>query len=397
MKVNSIFKKLIHLFLLSAVFCGFFYSTPIFISAALPPICTDSTDPAYDPTDASCSPTTPPTNSPAPGTGTTTTPKPADTTTPKPATPTPKSDGPAIGGLKNCTVDSNATLTPKQGNEKLRDCLRDIIQLVITIAVLISVASLAGYGIQLMNPMETSGKIQGQIAQRITELAVGGVILGMFGTILATINPATLTTSKIFGESAVATFREFIKAGQGTTNAGISKGTGATPGAGGTTSGGSSDPILTSIQKPDKTIDVTKLQALIKDPAKKIELEKLVTKNDQCEEEFAITKDCSNYSLIKSTTITELKNAGINSKHTPNADLSSPIFANFAMTFKKDSNDTSGVYTATYQKDGKSVTQKFKITGKAGDLCPVANLNLVDAVKPGEEIIKANCSIKIVK
>jgi hypothetical protein len=363
------------------------------------PACTQSTQPCNDKTDPNCAKSANPCNDKTDPNCIKSTKPCNDKTDPACAK---QSDGPVIGGLKNCTVDKNATFTPKDGNEKLKNCLRDIIQLVITIAVLISVASLAGYGIQLMNPMETSGKIQGQIAQRITELAVGGIILGMFGTILATINPATLTTSKVFGDNAVATFREFIKAGQGTTNSGVSKGTGAAPGAGGTSSGGSSDPALKAIYVDNKqTIDPTKLAkvAANKSSSEYKALQKLVDLNDQCTDIFATGTECVSYSKIDDKIIKELKDAGIKSSYADNStltDLPGPVIANYDMKVTKESDDTSGIYTATFQLNGKTETQKFNIKGTAGQLCPVSKLFLGDPVKAGTKIIDTGCSIKTI-
>lgn len=317
--------------------------------------------------------------------GTTASPKPADTTTPKPATPATKSDGPVIGGLKKCTVEKNETFNPTQGNEKLRDCLRDIIQLVITIAVLISVASLAGYGIQLMNPLETSGKIQGQIAQRITELAVGGLILGMFGTILATINPATLTTSKIFGDNAVATFREFIKAGQGATTAGVSKGTGATPGAGGTTSGGASDKIYTDILT-GSVVDKAKVNAL--SPAKKAELVKFVTKYDICNDNFSNETSCGNITQISDVRIKELAAENIKSTHTTPSQLAGPVNTNKKIDDIVDNNN--GNYSVIFS--GATTATLVTITGAGTNPCKNPPKGAIEA---GKVFVPSDCTLKL--
>jgi hypothetical protein len=312
------------------------------------------------------------------------TPTPGTTTTPKPATPAAKSDGPVIGGLKKCTVEKNDTFTPAKGNEKLRDCLKDIIQLVITIAVLISVASLVGYGIQLMNPMETSGQVQKQIATRITELAVGGIILGMFGTILATINPATLTTSQIFGQNAVENFRRYIGIGQGATAAGVSKGTGAT---GGTTGASGGNSILASYQKPDGSFDVDKIKAT-KDAERKT-LVDLVSKDDECTDMFSNDGSCAGYSAIKPETIALLKTAGIESKYTTSTkQYAGPVFTNYKITSITDK--TGGAYELAV--DGDTQNTYVIITGKGTDPCKNVPKGPIEA---GKEFIPVGCSLKV--
>jgi hypothetical protein len=317
---------------------------------------------------------------PAPST---TTPKPVDTGTTKTPAPVAKSDGPAIGGLKSCTVDKNATFTPADGNQKLRDCLKDIISLVITIAVLISVASLVGYGIQLMNPMETSGKIQGQIAQRITELAVGGVILGMFGTILATINPATLTTSQIFGQNAVENFRRYIGIGQGATAAGVSKNNGTGPSV--ITSGGINDPVLTAIlnggkfdkSKFDKITDKTKLQALI-------------DKNDKCTNIFA-DLSCDSHAPIDPKIIKDLEAVPFKSKYSEPKEIAGPVVIKYDTKITKDTK--TDVYTATFDLDGKKQTKTFKLRGTGTAPCDEKSLDLNNVSTAGKNIVPKGCTL----
>jgi hypothetical protein len=330
------------------------------------------------------------TPAPTPTPGTTTTPTPGTTTTPKPATPAAKSDGPVIGGLKKCTVEKNDTFTPQAGNEKLRDCLKDIIQLVITIAVLISVASLVGYGIQLMNPLETSGQVQKMIATRITELAVGGVILGMFGTILATINPATLTTSQVFGQNAVENFRRYIGIGQGATNAGISKNKGGANA--GTNDKGAS--ILATYQKTDGsgTFDTDKIKALKDGSPEKKSLIDLVTLDDECTDLFSTEKDCVGYTPISSKTLKSLNDAGIKStiKDDPNLkQLPGPLNTNYKIDDVVKGKD--GVFSLIV--NGDTTATVVKIRGKGTDPCKTEPKGAIEA---GKLFIPADCSVEIV-
>lgn len=319
-----------------------------------------------------------PTTTPS-ATGTATAPKPSTAPT------STKSDGPSIGSLKACVVDNTQKdITSKNGNKIIQDCLKSVINLVITLAVLISIASLVGYGIQLMNPLEESGKINGQIVERIKSLAIGGLILGSFGTILATINPATLTSNQILGQSAIDTFRSYISSGTKTgavkTPVAGGGGTGAT-----TVTGGNIDPILKSVTKTDGSIDVTKITA-----ANKPKLIELVSKNDQCTNIFA-DSTCDSYAPIPTKTIDALEVAGVSSTYKEPAEIAGPIILKYDSKIVKDA--TSGLYTTSFSVDGKQQKATFKLRGSGTAPCSEADLDLGNTATAGKTIVPKGCTL----
>lgn len=287
-------------------------------------------------------------------------------------------NGPAIGGLKNCQVDRNRPeISATEGNKIIQQCIKDVISIVITIAVLISIASLVGYGIQLMNPMMESGKVNGQIVDRIKSLVVGGIILGMFGTILATINPATLTTSQILSTDAVANFKKYINVGEAATKEGVKTGTG--------TSTGNSDPVLKGILKTDGTVDPTKITA-----TNKPQLQTIVDKNDQCTNVFA-DSSCDSYAPLSQTVIANLDKAGISSKYKEPAEITGPIAVKYDTKITKDA--TSGVYTATFTFDGKVQKATFKLRGTGTTPCNDESLDLNNTSTAGKNVIPKGCTL----
>ncbi len=322
------------------------------------------------------------------------------TTAPAPKPTSTKSDGPSIGSLKACVVDkSRKDISSDDGNKIIRECIKSVINLVITLAVLISIASLVGYGIQLMNPMMESGKINGQIVERIKSLAIGGFILGSFGTILATINPATLTSNQLLGKPVIDSFREYISLG--VKNSPPSKGGTGTAGGTGTTGTASTAEITTAITtvSTNGKIDKAKLDSATNAATKKV-LQDAVDKEDECTDIFATGTGCVGYVKIEKAVLKSLNDAGLKSSYDANSSLTTvpgPVIANYDMTVTKDSNDTSGIYTSTIKVEGKDETQKFKITGAAGQLCPVTNLFFQPPPKAGQTIIKAGCTLTILK
>jgi hypothetical protein len=251
----------------------------------------------------------------------------AGTPTPTPTTTTPANstatstgnnpDNKGFGVLKECQVDGAEQIDPTKATERVNGCIKQIIQLVIVISILLAVISITVYGIQTMNPLATNaGGINAKIAERIKGIAVGGVLLGMFGTILGTINPATLNTSSIFGGKVIESFREYISNGAKTTQtqADTGRNTASTPDAN----------LINSIIKDGK-LDKTIVQT------KKKELITLVTKNDECTNVFSDSATgCKGFTPFNPKTIELLKAEGIKSTSTNNSEFkSSNVNANF--------------------------------------------------------------------
>ena len=206
----------------------------------------------------------------------------------------------------------------------------------------------------------------------------------------------------MLGKPVIDSFREYISLG--VKNAPPSKGTPG--GAGGTGSGGatgtaSTAEITTAIASVSTAgkIDKIKLDLPANKDAKKL-LQDAVDKDDECTDIFATGTGCVGYVKIEKAVMKSLNDAGLKSSYDTNSSLTTvpgPVVANYDMTVTKDSNDTSGIYTATIKIEGKDETQKFKITGAAGQLCPVTNLFFQPAPKAGQTIIKAGCTLTIIK
>ncbi len=187
---------------------------------------TTTTTPTLAPT------TTAPTAGTTP-TQTTTTPKPA--TPPAPPTPktptTPKQTlnidkSPKIPDglfapqsdtkIKNCDFLSitndpeTKSGNPDAVNGVLTQCFKDILSIVVIIAIVISIGMIGYTAITIMNPLQDSNVTSKMLGEKIQALIVGGLLVGSFGTILFTINPASTRLDGIFSSDIICQVRTQI-------------------------------------------------------------------------------------------------------------------------------------------------------------------------------------------
>jgi hypothetical protein len=118
-----------------------------------------------------------------------------------------------IGSLKNCSVDSPTAnpeklkTDPNAANEFIFKCLKDIIQIVITISIILAVMRMIFVGIQYLNTFGDDSKLNAELSKAITGFVAGAVILGLFATIIQVINPSALKIDKIFSAQVIADYK----------------------------------------------------------------------------------------------------------------------------------------------------------------------------------------------
>lgn len=151
--------------------------------------------------------------------GTTT---PVKTTSPTPDTKstatstnlTDKQVNDKIGTLKNCSVDNKSPdyqkklkEDPTEANNFVFQCLKDIIQIVITISIILAIMRLIFVGIKFLNTFDDGPKLQAELAKAISGFIAGAVILGLFAAIINVINPSALKIDKIFSAQVIADYK----------------------------------------------------------------------------------------------------------------------------------------------------------------------------------------------
>jgi hypothetical protein len=119
-----------------------------------------------------------------------------------------------IGTLKNCSVDNKSAdyqtklkTDPTEANTFIFNCLKDIIQIVITISVILAVMRLIFVGIKFLNTFGDEAALQGELSKAITGFVAGAVILGLFATIIQVVNPSALKIDKIFSAQVIADYK----------------------------------------------------------------------------------------------------------------------------------------------------------------------------------------------
>jgi hypothetical protein len=95
-------------------------------------------------------------------------------------------------------------------NGVLATCFKDILSIVIIISIVITLGKIGITAIALMNPLQDPGKTQQDLTDQIIGLIVGGLIVGSFGIILFTLNPASTRLDGIFSPTLVCEIRKQI-------------------------------------------------------------------------------------------------------------------------------------------------------------------------------------------
>ena len=124
---------------------------------------------------------------------------------------TPQQVSDKIGTLKNCSVNQSngdsLKTDPNAANEFIFKCLKDIIQIVITISVILAVMRLIFVGIKFLNTFDDGAKLNAELVKAITGFIAGAVILGLFAAIINVVNPSALQINKIFSAQVIADYK----------------------------------------------------------------------------------------------------------------------------------------------------------------------------------------------
>lgn len=198
-----------------------------------------------------------------------------------------------IGSLAQCNYQDSAAIDSAGGNRYLADCLKNIMQLIVSISVILAVMSLVWLGIRSLNSFDDQASINKEISERIKGFVIGAVILGLFTAIIQTINPSALRIDQIFSANVVNDIRSQTDAvkpfgrfggdsGQSGTGAGAPVSAGVNGGSG---SGSNTNPPVNIAQQISDTGN---------DPAKK---EALAKQYEPCEQNYYkfVSEECSRY------------------------------------------------------------------------------------------------------
>ncbi len=119
-----------------------------------------------------------------------------------------------IGALKNCSVDNKSAdyqkklkEDPTEANNFIFQCLKDIIQIVITISVILAIMKLIFVGIKFLNTFGDEKSLTTELSNTISGFVVGAIILGLFAAIINVINPSALKIDKIFSAQVIADYK----------------------------------------------------------------------------------------------------------------------------------------------------------------------------------------------
>jgi hypothetical protein len=303
-----------------------------------------------------------------------------------------------IGTLKNCTVNAkNETelkTDPNAANNFIFKCLKDIIQIVITISVILAVMRLIFVGIQFLNTFGDEGKLQAELAKAITGFIAGAVILGLFATIIQVVNPSALRIDKIFSAQVIADYKCLNKGigdVKGVVVSGAKTCTSNSQGSGPTTSSGvyTSESIAAvfSNQNPDT--------------AQKAKQNEILQKITECNSTlYSTSKDdaskCSLFQEYANTNPGILSGASGITDAVVTSNSKQDIFANGNYKITKiDTNFVTASYTATGSSKPKNLTLTYD---KECAKTPFDDINNNKAeIKAGEQINFAPCVLTISK
>lgn len=116
-----------------------------------------------------------------------------------------------IGSLKNCSINNkngdNLKKDPNAANDFIYNCLKDIIQIIITISVILAVMRLIFIGIKFLNTFGDENALNQELSKSISGFVAGAVILGLFATIIQVVNPSALKIDKIFSAQVIADYK----------------------------------------------------------------------------------------------------------------------------------------------------------------------------------------------
>jgi hypothetical protein len=331
----------------------------------------------------------------------TTPPKPA-TTDVKPTTNTGTTKNPniltqkqvddRIGTLKNCSVNSSnegkLKEDPTYANTFILNCLKDIIQIVITISVILAIMRLIFVGIKFLNTFEDEGKLQGELAKAITGFVAGAVILGLFAAIINVVNPSALRIDKIFSAQVIADYKclnkgigDNVKGAEveGKNCSDVKQGTGLSK-------SDTSKSIKTLVDNPNPTEEQKK------------EIERIKEQTQKCIDSAVFTSstdanNCKPYLevLANDSKLSETLKSSVDSALLPS--YNTDVFA--GGTYRVITNDDVNV-TVTYIQTGTTKEQKFTLF--YNDDCKKTPFDKeIKQILPGGQLNFAPCILQITK
>lgn len=114
-----------------------------------------------------------------------------------------------IGVITKCD-SRKAPTSPEGANTFIYECVKDVINIIIGVSVILAVISIMALGVQSLNSFENQTALNKQIAERLQGFAVGASILGLFAAMISFINPTALKFDKIFSPSTIKNYQELV-------------------------------------------------------------------------------------------------------------------------------------------------------------------------------------------
>ena len=137
-----------------------------------------------------------------------------------------KKSDPRIGVITKC--DSKKVPTDPDGaNQFIYECVKDVINIIVGVSVILAVISIMVLGIKSLNSFENQTSLNKQIAERLQGFAVGATILGLFAALISFINPTGLKFDKIFSATTIKEYQSLVDKSKSTSNgffSGLAKG-----------------------------------------------------------------------------------------------------------------------------------------------------------------------------
>jgi hypothetical protein len=296
-----------------------------------------------------------------------------------------------IGSLKNCTVnEKNETelkTDPNAANTFIFKCLKDIIQIVITISVILAVMRLIFVGIKFLNTFDNQDTLNAELSKTITGFVAGAVILGLFATIIQVVNPSALKIDKIFSAQVIADYKCLNK-GISDPNAKTVATSGCKDNKQGSGPGGSNE-VFTS-----ESIAATLASTKPEDATAKELIGKQISNCNKSENIYLSSPDEAQKCVIfQQYAASNPKSEFINAD-----PVDQPFFSN--MTGDKYAN---GTYNIT-KVDGKVITVEYQKAGQAkgktiifklGDNCEKSPFLTEKTITSGKPINLGDCKVEI--
>jgi hypothetical protein len=220
---------------------------------------------------------------------------------------------PAIGGLSKCNA-AKAPDSPAGASAFIADCIKNIMELVVGISVILAIMSLVFLGIRSLNSFDSQASINQELSERIKGFTVGAVILGLFSALIGTLNPAALNFGEIFGVETVQSIRAQVDKTKSPFDFSGGDDLGLTPAKSGTTGAGGATGTAGGAKGAGgagTVIDIANLEKDLKDSTKAKTLSEGLTKclSIALPVGVSVPSTCDQYSKVPAPLFDKLKTA----------------------------------------------------------------------------------------